>query len=158
MTNPYLQLLHSIVDRCALAEAVVGPPQILVVPEEDEPDIDRPGQGNQLQNRIDAAINKAGIAVIVYIEDAVGSEEGYDTVEFRVQVAENPVKNRHESGTRRACWEVLFGLRAMLQGWAPEPAGLWSGFQFLGFDTISKGEMVIREARFNTMIYLQVEQ
>lgn len=153
--NPYLSLLHAIVARCNLADGIIGPPLIPVVPEEDEPSPDRPGEGNQVSNRIEAAINKMGIVVIVYIEGTTATEDGLDIVEFRVQVVENPVKNRHATGTQRACWSVLFSLRAWLQNWSPEPAGSWAEFLFVGFETISKGEQIIREARFRTMAVLE---
>ena len=157
MSNPYVQLLQAVVDRVRKSDFITNPPAILVVPEEDEPSDDRPGQGDSIADRVEFALERAGIAVIVYIENGDATSEGGDKIDLRVQVAERPINNRHQSGTQKPCWEVLFSVRAQLENWAPEPEGSWAPFLFLGFTTITKGNDLVREVQFQTLGFLTAD-
>ena len=155
--NPYLDLLNAVVDRVRAADVCSTPPAIPAFPEESEPNENRPGQGDNLEDRISIALGKSGIVLIVYIEGVDATEEDGDALEIRVQVVEETIKNRHPSGSQKTCWNVLIGLRAQLQNWAPEPEGSWMPFQFLGFVSVQKSNPLIREIRFRTLGYLTID-
>ena len=155
MTTPYHDALHLVVDRLRDTDIVKDPPAVLVVPEEDEPDVDRPSEGNAVQDKISAALGKAGIAIVVYIESVDLTSQRADQVEIRVQVIESVVKNRHESGTKKPCWTVLHAIRSSLDNFQSELFPMWTPLRFAGFESVDKSLMLIREARFFTQSFVR---
>lgn len=157
MSNPYIQLLAATATQIRASDFLGGPPVVPVFIEEDEPDADRPAQGDSLTERIEASLAKLGVAVIVFLDTVSATPEGGDELQIAVQVVERVEINRHSTGTRKACWSVLMAARAQLQDWAPEPEGLWSPFVFAGTTTVASGVQLIRESRFTTRGFLCTE-
>lgn len=154
---PYLELLHSIVDRLREQDDFSGPPAVLVLPEADEPDPSRPGQGDALTDQIEGALGRAGTAVIVYVESVDVTEVGADLVQIRVQVVENIVNNRSQSGTQKPSLQLIHAARSALDGWQESEDSVWSPLAYNGFLTPSKGPIMIREARFETQTFMTVD-
>lgn len=148
MSNHFHQLLHLVVDRLRETEFIKEPPAILVVPEEDEPSEDRPGQGDSLSDQVDGALARIGAGIIVYIESVDITNQGADEVEIRVQVVENVTINRHSRGSRKTCWNLLVASRNALDGFQHAEHQEWAPLQFLGIQTVQKDTPLIREVRF----------
>lgn len=148
--NPYLEILHAVVDRLRTQEPFSTPPAVLVVTESDETDASRPGQGDDLQNRIQAALGKAGVAVIVYIQDIVLDEQDADVMGFRVQVVEDIAVNRAPGGTRKSNIELIHCARSLLQGWQSSDLPQWTPFVVERIDTLDTGPVFIRELVLRT--------
>ncbi len=148
--TPYLQLLHAIVDRLRAEDPFATPPAVLVMPEADEPDPERPGQGDSLSDAVEAALAKVGVAVVVYIEDVEITDDGCDRVGVRVQVIEHTVNNRHERGSQKPNLTLAHFARSLLENWQSAERPEWTPLLFEGLDTITKGIVLIRELRFTT--------
>lgn len=148
--SPYAQLLSIVVQRLRAAEFIGDPPAVPVFAEWEEPDEDYPGTGSDLTAQVDTALAKAGLAVIVYIDSVDVTEQSADLLDLRIQVVENIVNNRHETGTQKASINVTHACRSALENWQNTDHKEWSPLQFAGISTLSKGPIMIREARFNT--------
>jgi len=148
--TPYAQLVSQIVDRLRAAEGIVDPPVVPVFAEWEEPDETLPGSGSDLTAQVETALARAGIAVIVYVEGVSLTEQNADLVEVRVQVVENIVNNRHETGTQKASINVTHACRSALENWQNADHKEWTPLLFAGISTLSKGPIMIREARFTT--------
>lgn len=155
--TPYSTLLFSVVTALRASDYFAGPPCVLVTPESDEPDVTTPGDGHFLSDRVDSALSKAGVAVVVYLQSVTVTEEIFDQVEIRVQVIENVIVNRSQSGTKKPSLNLAHCARSVLSGWQESVNSVWTPLIFEGLDTPNKGATMIREVSFSTTTFMSVK-
>lgn len=154
MTDPFLTLLRVVVDRLRDADFIKSPPAVLVLPEEDEPDEDRPGQGDNISDMIDVAMNRSGVVIVVYVEGSTLTGQRADLVDFRVQVSEAVIQNRHPRGTQKTSWKLLNAVRLALHNYQSPDHPEWSPIRFVDFQTLEKSTEISREARFTSQTFI----
>lgn len=154
MTTPYFSILSAITDHLRTSDPFVGPPGILVIQEAEEPSAERPGESDDVTPEVNAALDRAGVAVVVFIRDIAVTEQGADVVEIHVQVVEHVVNNRSPSGTGKPNLLLVHAVRGALEGQQFESTPEWSQLIFTGIDTISISGVIVRECKFNAYTFM----
>lgn len=150
MTSPYHTLMRVVMDRLRTSNFIVGPPSIQVIMEEDEPVADRPSECDSIADRINSALGRAGIVIVIYLESVIRGQVFEDIADLRVQLVENTEYNRDQLGTQKACWSVLSAVKDCLDGYSSAEHMEWTPLRWEEFLSIDKGVILIREARFSS--------
>lgn len=154
MITPYTKILNAVVDHLRISEPFNVPPAIFVVAESEEPNEERPGDNDPLSDRVNTALERAGVAVIVFMGEVSATEQGADLVTLNVQVVEHVDNNRSPSGTNKSNLQLIHAARSALEGQQFATTPEWAELVFIGIEPISVGGVIIREVKFQTMTFM----
>lgn len=152
--TPYISILSAVVEHLRISEPFNVPPAVLVLPEADEPDETRPGQGDAVSDQVNTALEKAGVAVVVYLGEITATEQNADLVTIHVQVVEQVENNRSQTGANKPNLLLIHAARSALEGKSFETTPEWTPLIFIGIETISVGGAIIREVNFQTATFM----